>query len=69
MATDPGNDGAVLDLLVTRTLCVECVGRKTNLPVSDIDAVLGRLRRTLRLRGDLGRCEECRRYTVVHSLG
>ena len=69
MAIDPGDDSAVLNLLVTCTLCVECIGRKTNLAVADIDAMLGRLRRTLRLRGDLGRCEECRRYTVVHWLG
>ena len=70
MASVHGSDSsAVVDLIMTRSICLPCLARKTALTAEQVTEVLTDVMKSLMVAVTDGACEECFERTVVHHLG
>jgi hypothetical protein len=60
---------AVVDLIMTRTICLPCLARKTGLVAERVTEILTDVMKSLTIAVTDGACEECFERTVVHRLG
>jgi hypothetical protein len=40
-------------------LCLECIAKKTGVPIDDVEAVLARIGKTIRVESGRGLCSAC----------
>ena len=59
----------ILAAITGRSLCAQCIVRKTGVPAVRVDDVLVRFGHVIRATTGVAACEECGRSTVVHRLG
>jgi UDP-N-acetylmuramyl pentapeptide synthase len=63
-------DTPFVAVLITRTaLCAACIARHAGLPVHQVDAAIGDVKRSLQVTSGVAACEACRNRTVVYRLG
>ena len=63
------NAVVVVDLIMTRTICLPCLARKTALTAEQVTEVLTDIMKSLAVAVTDGACEDCFERTVVRRLG
>jgi hypothetical protein len=69
MPTSASDAPLILTVITGMLLCVECIAKKTGIPVTEVDAALRTVARTLRLTMGPRRCDGClQRKTTTFSV-
>jgi hypothetical protein len=64
-----GSDAALITMMITgATLCLDCIAKKTGVPVPEVEAMLTGIAKTLKLSAAPGRCDACLGQTTVFCL-
>ena len=65
----PGDDGALLTTIITgASLCLDCISRKSGIPIAQVDAVLTSVARTIALAVVTRPCAACLETKRTYSL-
>jgi hypothetical protein len=64
----PEHAALIAVLIIERPLCVNCISDKSGLSADEVEAYLGRVRRSVSVEHGIDRCRSCGTITAVYSL-